>query len=112
VRDGCTAERVGGAGDLGADVKGKLPRHRWLRPRRRYVQQYKHYGPGHKVPSGDVQKVGGTARQIHGADEVMVITNSYFTRAALDYCKRLHIRTCDRDQLAAWASGTGPPPWL
>jgi restriction system protein len=105
-RDGCTNVRVvGGAGDLGADVICTTP------DGRRLVIQAKRYAPTTKVSSGDVQKVGGTARQIHGADIAAVVTTSMFTPAALNYCRQVGIRTVDGNALARWASHTGPAPW-
>ncbi|GAA1949354.1 restriction endonuclease [Kitasatospora viridis] len=105
-RDGCTRVKVvGGAGDLGADVIAMTP------AGQRLVLQAKRYAPSTKVGSGDMQKVGGTARQIHGADIAAVVTTSTFTRHALDYSRRLGIRTYDGTALAGWASRTGPAPW-
>lgn len=105
-RDGCRkVERVGGAGDLAADNLGYLP------DGRRFLLQAKFYALGTKVGSEDVQQVGGTFDKIHGAQVAMVVTTSHFTKAALDYCDRVGIRTCDREQLAGWASRTGPAPW-
>jgi restriction system protein len=115
IRDGCEARRVGGAGDLAADVLGRLPGRAWWQPwrprRQRFLVQAKHYQEGNRVGSRDVQCVGGTFRTIHGADIAMVITTSAFTRAAEDYCQRAGIRTMSRHELAAWASRTGPAPW-
>jgi restriction system protein len=115
IRDGCEARRVGGAGDLGADVLGRLPGRAWwqlwLPRRRRFLVQAKHYQVGNRVGSRDVQCVGGTFRTIHGADVAMVVTTSEFTHAAAEYCWRAGIRTMSREGLAAWASRTGPAPW-
>lgn len=115
IRDGCEARRVGGAGDLAADVLGRLPGRAWWQPwlprRQRFLVQAKHYQEGNRVGSRDVQCVGGTASIIHGADIAMVITTSGFTRAAEDYCQRAGIRTMSRAGLAAWTSRTGPAPW-
>lgn len=105
-RDSCTNVRVvGGSGDLGADVICTVP------DGRRLVIQAKRYAATTKVGSGDVQKVGGTARQIHGADIAAVVTTSTFTPAALNYCRQVGIRTLDGTALARWASRTGPTPW-
>lgn len=106
IRDGCrNARRVGGAGDLGADVLAVLPDGRKL------VIQAKRYRQSNRVGSGDVQKVGGTWQTIHGCDVAAVVTTSTFTRAAADYCRRAGIHAMGREQLAAWASRTGPAPW-
>jgi restriction system protein len=107
-RDGCTQVRVvGGAGDLGADVIGTTP------TGHRIVIQAKRYGPTNKVGSPELQKVGGTARQVHGAQLVVAVTTSSFTRAAREYAAHpgVAIRLFDHDALAGWASRTGPAPW-
>ncbi|WP_327066877.1 restriction endonuclease [Kitasatospora sp. NBC_01302] len=105
-RDGCANVLVvGGAGDLGADVICTLP------DGRRLVIQAKRYAATTKVGSPDVQKVGGTARQIHGADIAAVVTTSTFTPAAANYARQVGIRMFNGDALARWASRTGPAPW-
>ncbi|MFJ6214169.1 restriction endonuclease [Streptomyces sp. NPDC092296] len=105
-RDGCTDVRVvGGAGDLGADVIAVTP------SGQRMVIQAKRYGPANKVGSPELQKVGGTARQIHGAQLVAAVTTSRFTRPAADYARQVGIGLFDHDALARWASRTGPAPW-
>jgi restriction system protein len=105
-RDGCTrVQVVGGAGDLGADVICTTP------DGRRLVIQAKRYAATTKVGSGDVQKVGGTARQIHGADIAAVVTTSTFTPAAANYARQVGIRTVDGAALTRWAGRTGPAPW-
>jgi restriction system protein len=105
-RDGCrNVQVVGGSGDLGADVIATVP------DGRRIVIQAKRYAPTTKVGSGDVQKVGGTARPIHHADLVAIVTTSVFTKPALDYMRRLQIRPVNADALAGWVSRTGPAPW-
>ncbi|MFF4652587.1 restriction endonuclease [Streptomyces sp. NPDC001380] len=107
-RDGCRDVKVvGGAGDLGADVIATTP------TGRRIVIQAKRYAPANKVGSPDLQKVGGTARQVHGADLVAAVTTSGFTRAAREYAAHpgVAIRLVDHDALARWAAQTGPAPW-
>lgn len=105
-RDGCTQIKVvGGAGDLGADVIARTP------TGKRIVIQAKRYAPTTKVGSPDVQKVGGTARQIHGADIAAVVTTSTFTPAARDYAKRVGIHLIDGNGLARWASHASAAPW-
>ncbi|WP_369211447.1 restriction endonuclease, partial [Streptomyces flavofungini] len=72
-RDGCTdARQVGGAGDNGADVLATDPLGR------KWVIQCKHRKNGIQgaaVGTPDLQRVNGTARPLHGADVVLVITN-------------------------------------
>ncbi|MFK0261614.1 restriction endonuclease [Streptomyces angustmyceticus] len=106
-RDGCRdARRVGGAGDLGADVTAVAP------DGRRIVIQCKRYGPTSKVGSPDLQRFGGTCYSVHGAQVAAVVTTSVFTRPAADYAVQQGIRPYDQNALAAWASRTGPAPWM
>lgn len=105
-RDGCTdARRVGGAGDLGADVVAVAP------DGRRIVIQCKRFGPTTKVGSQDAQRFGGTCYSIHRAHVAAIVTTSVFTRPAAEYASRQGIRCFDERALAAWASRTGPAPW-
>ncbi|MGI5446755.1 restriction endonuclease [Streptomyces sp. CA-243310] len=106
-RDGCQgAGVVGGANDLGADVVANCPQGR------RIVIQCKRYGPTTKVGSPDMQRFGGTCFSIHGADVAAVVTTSAFTKPARDYALRQGIRIFDENDLAAWATRTGPAPWM
>lgn len=106
-RDGCTDARVvGGAGDLGADVLATAP------DGRRIVIQCKRYGPTTKVGSPDLQRFGGTCYSVHGAQVAAVVTTSVFTRPAGEYATRQGIRLFDEAALAAWATRTGPAPWM
>lgn len=106
-RDGCTSVRVvGGAGDLGADVLATAP------DGRRIVLQAKRYRNSRTVGSQDVQRFGGTARTIHGADIAAVVTTAHaFTSQAQAYAARAGILLVAARQLAAWESQTGPAPW-
>ena len=78
-RDGCTdAVQVGGGGDLGADVKATDPFGR------RWVIQCKHRRGGDRgsaVGTPDLQVLNGTARPVHGADVVVLVTNGRVTEA-------------------------------
>lgn len=106
-RDGCIASQVvGGAGDLGADVIATAP------DGRRIVIQCKRYGPTTKVGSPDLQRFGGTCYSIHGAQVAAVVTTSVFTKPAAQYAAGHGIRIFDQAALAAWASRTGPAPWM
>lgn len=105
-RDGCTqAQRVGGAGDLGADVIAVAP------DGRRIVIQCKRYSRTNKVGSQDAQRFGGTCYTEHRAQVAVLVTTSTFTRPAAEYAARHSIRCFDERALAAWASRTGPAPW-
>ncbi|MEU7282699.1 restriction endonuclease [Streptomyces sp. NPDC045431] len=106
ARDGCVdVEVVGGAGDLGADVVATAP------DGRRVVLQCKHYGPGNKVGSQDLQRFGGTCFAVHEADVAALVTSSDFTEPAAEYAAQCGIVCCDRAALDAWTEGTGPAPW-
>ncbi|WP_027927966.1 restriction endonuclease [Amycolatopsis benzoatilytica] len=106
ARDGCAyAERVGRAGDLGADVIATAP------DGRKIVIQAKRYVPTNKVTGPDLQRFGGTCYSVHGAHIAAVITTSTFTQQARQYAAHHGIRLFDADALAAWASRTGPAPW-
>lgn len=81
-RDGCQdAVRGGGRGDLGADVKATDPYGR------RWVIQCKHRRngvAGSAVGTPDLQILNGTARQVHGADVAVIVTNGRVTAPASD----------------------------
>ncbi|EST33040.1 restriction endonuclease [Streptomyces niveus] len=105
-RDGCpNAVRVGGKGDLGADVKATDPYGR------RWVIQCKHRRAGlagSAVGTPDLQVLNGTARQIHGADVAVIVTNGRVTAPAVAFAEQQRLHVVDRHTLAAWASGSRP----
>ncbi|WP_254396454.1 restriction endonuclease [Streptomyces sp. AC512_CC834] len=106
-RDGCHGVRVvGGAGDLGADVIATAPDGRLI------VIQCKRYGPTTKVGSPDLQRFGGTCYSVHNAQIAAVVTTSVFTKPAAQYGTSHGIRLIDEAALAAWATRTGPAPWM
>ncbi|WP_323145231.1 restriction endonuclease [Streptomyces anulatus] len=73
---GADARQIGGAGDNGADVLATDPMGRT------WVIQCKHRAAGDRgsaVRTPDLQRVNGTARQLHGADIVLVVTNGRFS---------------------------------
>ncbi|MFH9500598.1 restriction endonuclease [Streptomyces globisporus] len=108
LRDGCTdARQIGGAGDNGADVLATDPHGRT------WVIQCKHRRDGDRGPAvgtPDLQRVNGTARQLYGADIVLVVTNGRFTTRCAPLAAQLHMHLADRRTLATWASG-GRPLW-
>ncbi|MEV7060925.1 restriction endonuclease [Streptomyces microflavus] len=108
LRDGCTdARQIGGAGDNGADVLATDPLGRT------WVIQCKHRKDGDRgsaVGTPDLQRVNGTARQLYGADVVLVITNGRFSTRCAPLAAQLHMHLADRRVLATWASG-GRPLW-
>ncbi|MFJ1837880.1 restriction endonuclease [Streptomyces sp. NPDC088175] len=108
-RDGCRNVRVvGGSGDLGADVLATTPLGKAL------VIQCKRYDAGNLVGSPEAQKVGGTARPVHGADEVAIVTTSDFTAEARRYAAlpAVHIHLLGGQQLIRWQADGWQPPWL
>jgi restriction system protein len=108
LRDGCAdARQVGGANDRGADVLATDPYGR------RWLVQCKHRrdgAAGAAVGTPDLQRVNGTARQIHGADVVLVVTNGRFSNKCPDLARDLHMHLVDRELLGTWAGG-GRPLW-
>ncbi|MFF7363611.1 restriction endonuclease [Streptomyces sp. NPDC008125] len=105
-RDGCReAVRVGGGGDLGADVKATDPYGR------RWVIQCKHQRSGlagSAVGTPDLQVLNGTARQVHGADVAVIVTNGRVTAPAVAFAAQQRLHVVDRHTLAVWASGSRP----
>ncbi|MFH8410913.1 restriction endonuclease [Streptomyces sp. NPDC018019] len=100
-RDGCTqVQRVGGAGDLGADVIGFLPDGRKL------VIQCKRYVKHRSVGSRDLQTFNGTARDEHGADVPVFVASCVFTQQARAFAARRHVVLIDVNLLGFWHGGT------
>ncbi|MFJ7280758.1 restriction endonuclease [Kitasatospora sp. NPDC098663] len=97
----------GGSGDLGADVIALSP------AGKRFVFQCKH-GSGSRrlarVDSPDIQRLNGTARPVHCADVVVMVTNGTVTGPALAFARSQHIHCLDRDRLEQWARW-GSPCW-
>ncbi|MGW2426060.1 restriction endonuclease [Streptomyces sp. NPDC001709] len=105
-RDGCRdAQKVGGGGDLGADVKATDPYGR------RWVIQCKHRRNGARgsaVGTPDLQVLNGTARQVHGADVAVIVTNGRVTAPAVTFAKQQRLHVVDRQTLGVWAAGSRP----
>lgn len=105
-RDGCRdASRVGGGGDLGADVKATDPYGR------RWVIQCKHRRNGARgsaVGTPELQVLNGTARQVHQADVAVLVTNGRVTAPAVVFAQQQRLHVVDRETLAAWAAGSRP----
>ncbi|MFI0219365.1 restriction endonuclease [Streptomyces lydicus] len=100
-RDGCTdVRRVGGTGDLGADVTGQLP------DGRRLVIQCKRYAKHRTVGSRDLQTFNGTARAEHRADVPVFVASCVFTKPARDFAARHDLCLIDVNLLGFWNSGT------
>ena len=107
-RDGCAdAVQVGGAGDHGADVKATDPFGR------RWVIQCKHRRnglAGSPVGTPDLQVLNGTARQVHGADVAVLVTNGRFTTKCAPFAESQRLHLVDRRLLGEWAA-SGRPLW-
>ncbi|MFF1272485.1 restriction endonuclease [Streptomyces marokkonensis] len=105
-RDGCQdARRVGGRGDLGADVTATDPFGR------RWVIQCKHRRDGARgaaVGTPELQVLNGTARQVHGADVAVIVTNGRVTGPAVTFAEEQRLHVVDRRTLAVWASSSRP----
>ncbi|MER5899862.1 restriction endonuclease [Streptomyces mirabilis] len=105
-RDGCTdAVRVGGQGDLGADVKATDPLGR------RWVIQCKHRRHGERgaaVGTPELQVLNGTGRPDHKADVVVMVTNGRITRPGLAFARQQRLHLVDRHLLGSWAAGSRP----
>jgi len=105
-RDGCPdATRVGGRGDLGADVKATDPFGR------RWVIQCKHRRDGARgsaVGTPDLQVLNGTARPVHQADIAVLVTNGRVTGPAQDFARQQRLHLVDRRLLSTWAAGSQP----
>ncbi|WP_432171856.1 restriction endonuclease [Streptomyces sp. 1222.5] len=104
-RDGCDAIRVGGGGDLGADVKATDPYGRL------WVIQCKHRRnglAGSAVGTPDLQVLNGTARPVHKADVAVIVTNGRVTAPAVVFAKEQRLHVVDRQTLGIWATGSRP----
>ncbi|MFD4143069.1 restriction endonuclease [Streptomyces sp. NPDC058572] len=105
-RDGCgDAVQVGGANDNGADVKATDP---WGR---RWVIQCKHRRNGDRgsaVGTPDLHVLNGTARQLHGADVVVLVTNGRFSSKCPPLARSQRVHLVDRKVLGEWAGGQRP----
>ncbi|MEU0649947.1 restriction endonuclease [Streptomyces umbrinus] len=106
LRDGCRdAAQVGGGGDLGADVKATDPFGR------RWVIQCKHRRGGDRGPAvgtPDLQVLNGTARPVHRADVVVLVTNGRVTKPGVAFAKTQRLHLVDRRLLGTWAAGSRP----
>lgn len=100
-RDGCPdAVQVGGQGDLGADEKATDPYGRL------WVLQCKHRRSGDRgaVGTPDLQVLNGTARPVHRADVVVLVTNGRITQPGRDFAQQQRLHLVD-----AACSPSGPP---
>lgn len=98
ARDGFVrARRVGGSGDLGADVVA------WDPDDRKVVMQCKQYTA--PVASGALQKFNGTAVPEHDADVAVIVALNGFTKPAVNFAQKHGIVLIGRLELKRWAHG-------
>jgi restriction system protein len=99
-RDGCTQVRtVGGAGDNGADVLGRLPDGRTM------VIQCKRYAPHRTIASREVRDLLG-AKVHFAADVAIFVATTRFSRQAEAFAADHRILTLHRDFFGLWNNGT------
>ncbi|WP_280703280.1 restriction endonuclease [Kitasatospora sp. GP82] len=102
-RDGLTIVRQrGGARDQGADVIAETA------CGRRVVVQCKHRRAGAKVDPQTLHALNGTARQVHGADIVVAMTNRRFTYDAFTFGRDQDIHLITEPVLTRWATWGDP----
>lgn len=98
-RDGFNVlQRHGGAGDRGADVIAVAPTGEKL------VAQCKLITTARRVEVGVLYALNGTARPVHGADLVVAVTSSEFTKPALKFARQHAIVPFGNQELAHWAT--------
>ncbi|MEU5339194.1 restriction endonuclease [Streptomyces asoensis] len=99
-RDGCTeVRRVGGTGDNGADVLGRLPDGRTM------VIQCKRYAPHRTIASREVRDLLG-ARVHFTADVAIFVATTRFSPQAQAFAVDHDILTVHRDFFGLWNNGT------
>lgn len=86
-------ERVGGAGDLSADLRGRDPKGRPA------VVQCKRYAPGNRVGSPDVQQFIGMLTVHHRAERGLFVTTTTFTEPAVALAAQHGIELIDGPRL-------------
>ncbi|OKJ13839.1 restriction endonuclease [Kitasatospora sp. CB01950] len=97
-RDGFSdALRVGGSGDLGADVIAYD-----VDGRKVVVQCKRHSRP---VGSRDLQTFNGTARPVHRAKIAVFVGLNGFTAPAVKFARQQRIHLVDRAALERWGAG-------
>lgn len=102
-RDGCSeVRRVGGSGDNGADVLGRLPDGRSM------VIQCKRYAASRAIPARDMRDLAG-ARGYFKADVAIFVTTSRYTGQAQDFATAEGVIAIHRDHLGLWHKGTPLP---
>lgn len=91
-------KRVGGSGDLAADLTATDPQGRSA------IVQCKRYTPGSKVGSPAVQQFIGMKAVHHQADRGIFVTTADYSQQAIDLAKQHQIVLIDGDDLVKIAS--------
>lgn len=103
VRDGFRLIRAhGGSGDLGADVIAEGP------AGQRIVIQCKHSSRRADVGTPELQRLNGTAVPVHGADVVIMLTNTGFTTPGRQFAQTHGIHAMGYLALQKWATWGDP----
>ncbi|MDX3213971.1 restriction endonuclease [Streptomyces sp. ME02-6991-2B] len=98
-RDGCLeVRRVGGSGDNGADVVGRLPDGRSM------VIQCKRYTPSSTIASRELRDLLG-ARVHFRAEVAIFVTTTRFSRPSQAFALEHGILAVHRDYLGLWNNG-------
>jgi restriction system protein len=98
-RDGCLdVKRVGGSGDNGADVTGRLPDGRTM------IVQCKRYTTSSTIAARELRDLLGSKAHF-GADVAVFVTTTRFSRQSLDFAVQNGILAIHRDPLGLWNSG-------
>lgn len=63
---------------------------------------------GSAVGTPDLQLLNGTARQVHGADIAVIVTNGRVAAPATTFAKQQRLHVVDRHTLGTWAAGSRP----
>ncbi|GAA3889714.1 restriction endonuclease [Streptomyces sedi] len=97
--DGCTGvRRVGGSGDQGRDIEGRLPDGRTM------VVQCKRLAPKRAVSAPTIRDLLGS-RTHFGAEVALCVTNTRYTGQAVEFAVANGIVLIHRDLLAPWLGG-------
>jgi restriction system protein len=97
-------QRVGGAGDLGADLVGRDPQGRST------IVQCKRYAPGATIGTPVVQTFIGMLTVHHRAERGVIVSTAGYTQPAIDLARRHGIALVDGEALLLLLhlTGTGP----
>jgi restriction endonuclease Mrr len=97
-------EILGGAGDLGADLRCADSYGQSV------VVQCKQYAVGRKVTSQEMQLFIGMGRLEHRADRLLYVTTAEYTKAAMALAAKHGVELFDGQRLVGLGRGTGESP--